>query len=89
MATSDELLHQLIESLAAEGCATGLDEFEVESVTRIGRMRIARDKAIRDMEAARLLPLGREVAASRLGVAPSTVYKMMHRHNRSTVKQPA
>lgn len=89
MATSDELLQQLIEKLAAEGCVTG--DFEAAVIGMVGRLRIARDRAIRDMEAARLLPLGREVAAERLHVAPSTVYKMTHRHRRrlSTAAQPA
>lgn len=89
MAASDELLIKLIESLAAEGCAVG--DFEADVIGMVGRMRKVRDRAIRDMEAARLLPLGRGVACERLGVAESTVYKMTHRHMRrlSTVKQQA
>lgn len=89
MATSDELLIKLIESLAAEGCVTA--DFEASVIGMVGKIRIARDRAIRDMEAARLLPLGREIAAERLHVAPSTLYKMLHRHRRrvSTVVQQA
>lgn len=92
MADSYEKLQGLIESLAAEGIdSEALGDFEALVVERIGRMRSARDRAIRDREAARLLPLGREVAAERLHVAPSTVYKMLHRHRRrlSTVPQQA
>jgi hypothetical protein len=64
---------------------------ELELGEVVGRFRKRRDRCIADMEAAKLLPLGREVAAERLGVAPSTVYKMNRRHRRrlSTVPQQA
>ena len=66
-------------------------EFELALGELVGRYRRAHDARMRDAEAARLLPLGREVAAERLQVAPCTVYKMNHRHRRrfSTVAQPA
>lgn len=89
MARSDDLLIQLMESLSAEGCETAGDEPRM--IELVHKMRRARDLAIRDREAARLLPLGRAVAAERLHVAESTVYKMTHRHTQrfSTVKQQA
>jgi hypothetical protein len=37
---------------------------------------------MRDKQAADLLPLGRQVAAERLGVAERTVYHMAHRHQK-------
>lgn len=79
------------EMMALVTAIDGDAEFEMALGELVGRFRRKKDAAIRDMEAARLLPLGREVAALRLGVAPSTVYKMMHRHVRklSTLKQPA
>jgi len=55
---------------------------EVEVGEAIGRFRARRTREIMDRQAAELLPHGREVAAERLGVAPSTVYKMTHRHRR-------
>jgi transposase len=46
------------------------------------KVREAHERRMRDAQAAELLPLGRGVAAERLGVAPSTVYKMVHRFRR-------
>ena len=57
-------------------------EEEVELGQMVGRFRARKEKAIRDQQAADLLPMGRVIAAERLGVAPSTVYKMAHRHRR-------
>jgi hypothetical protein len=85
MATSDELLRQLIDALVAEGCSAGLEDFEVESITRIGRMRIARDRAIRDREAAMLLPLGAMVVAERQGCCRATAYNRAARARKSKV----
>jgi hypothetical protein len=64
---------------------------EMELGDAVGRFRARRDREIRDMQAAELLPLGPVVAAERLGVAVSTVYKMTHRHRRfrSTPEQAA
>ena len=66
-------------------------EFELTLGELVGRYRRAYDQRQRDAEAAKLLPLGREVAAERLCCAPSTVYKMTHRHRRrfSTVAEQA
>ena len=88
---SEQKLQEWMEALAAEGIdREALCNLEAELIGKVGRLRLHRDRAIRDMEAAQLLPLGREVAAIRLGVAPSTVYKMTHRHRKhSTVAQQA
>lgn len=66
-------------------------QFELELRDLIGRYRVAHERRMKDAQAAELLPLGRHVAAERLGVAPSTVYKMLHRHqrNRSTLEPAA
>ena len=77
MATSDELLIKLIESLAAEGCVTA--DFEADVVGMVGKLRIARDRAIRDMEAASLLHLGPELLVERYGVTRRAVYYMAER----------
>jgi hypothetical protein len=77
MATSDELLIKLIESLAAEGCVTA--DFEASVIGMVGKMRIARNRAIRDMEAASLLHLGSDVLVERFGVKKRAVYYMAER----------
>ena len=89
MATTDEAMLTLCEAMRDKFGAG--PEFELALGDLVGRYRRAHDSRMRDAEAARLLPLGREIAAERLNVAPCTVYKMWHRHRRrlSTVAQPA
>jgi hypothetical protein len=88
MATSDELLIKLIETLAAEGCVTA--DFEADVVGMVGKLRIARDRAIRDMEAARLLPHGAQPLSERQHCHRSTVYRRAERGRRlSRYMQPA
>lgn len=77
MATSDELLIKFIESLAAEGCVTA--DFEADVIGMVGKLRIARDRAIRDMEAARLLPYGARVLAERQQCDRVTIYRRAKR----------
>ena len=80
MADSYEKLQGLIESLAAEGIdSEALGDFEALVIERIGRMRGARDRAIRDMEAARLLPYGARSLAERQGCDRVTVYRRAKR----------
>lgn len=69
----------------------GDTQLEVELGEVLGRFRARHEREMRDRQAADLLPLGRGIAAQRLHVAESTVYKMVHRHARriSTVKQQA
>lgn len=78
MGKSDEVMAALCEAMLAEFGA-GV-EFEISLGDLVGRYRAEHDKRMRDAQAADLLPLGRMVAAERLKVAPSTVYKMVHRH---------
>ena len=81
MATTDEAIDALCEVMAAKyGADT---DFRQSLVGMVAKVREAHGRRMRDAQAAELLPLGREVAAERLGVAPSTVYKMVHRFRRS------
>lgn len=80
---------ELLCEVMAEQCEAGGD-FELDLGEIIGRYRKEHEKRMRDAQAAALLPLGRDIAAARLGVAVSTAYKMMHRHRRfSTPKRVA
>jgi len=64
---------------AMESCGGGV-EFELALGEMVGRFQREHERRMRDAQAADLLALGRMVAAERLSVAPSTVYKMAHRH---------
>lgn len=86
MAASDEILQRLIESLSAEGCETG--DFEADVIGMVGRLRKARERAIRDREAAQLLPLGAEVAAIRQECHRSTVYRRVSRFQKVARQMP-
>lgn len=80
MATTDEAIREFCEVMAAR---FGHDaDFEESLRDMVSRVRAAHERRMRDAQAAELLPLGREIAAERLGVAPSTVYKMVHRFRR-------
>jgi hypothetical protein len=81
MATTDEAIEHLCEVMAAKYGA-GVD-FRESLHGMVAKCREAHERRMRDAQAAELLPLGREVAAERLGVAPSTVYKMVHRFRRA------
>lgn len=67
----------------------GGDDFELALGELVGRFQEAHLRRMRDAQAADLLALGRTVAAERLGVRPSTVYKMAHRHRRFSTLDPA
>lgn len=89
MAMTDKAMLELSEAMRQQYGA-GV-EFELALGELVGRFRIAHEARMRDAQAADLLPLGRVIAAERLHVAPSTVYKMAHRHrrNRSTPDRAA
>lgn len=90
MCMTDEAITKLCEAMR-ERHGAGI-EFELALGDLVGRYRRAHDAAMRDQEAARLLPMGPEIARNRLGVATSTLYKMTHRHLRrcrSTVEGAA
>ena len=55
---------------------------EVELGEALGKFRKRRDAAIRDMEAARLLPSGAYKLAQGRAVAPSTMYRRAERGRR-------
>lgn len=78
MCKTDAAMVALCEAMLAESGA-GV-EFEMSLGELVGRYRAEHERRMRDARAAELLPLGRMVAAERLNVAPSTVYKMVHRH---------
>ena len=66
--------------LTALIAATDADEqAQVEMGEVLGRLRARRERAIRDMEAARLLPLGADIAATRQHCHKSTVYRRVSR----------
>ena len=77
---SNDAIGELCAALQAE-IGAGV-EFELDLGELIGKYRREFSARMRDAEAADLLPLGRVVAAERLGVATSTVYKMAHRFRR-------
>lgn len=80
MATSDDLLRDYMEALAAEGLDRHkLGDIEAELVGRVGRLRCIRDRLIRDMEAAKLLPGGAIPLAERQHCHRSTAYRRAER----------
>jgi hypothetical protein len=65
-----------------EALVTALDgdeEFQLDLGVLVGKFRRRQDQAIRDMEAARLLPLGAGIAAIRQHCHRSTVYRRVSR----------
>lgn len=80
MAPSDQLLREYMEALAAEGIPShAIGDIEADLIGRVGRLRILRDRAIRDVEAARLLPHGAVPLAERQHCHRSTVYRRAKR----------
>ena len=80
MATSEETLHAYMEALAAEGLDRhALQDMEADLIGKVGRLRILRDRAIRDMEAARLLPHGAAAIIERMGGCRATAYNRAKR----------
>lgn len=86
MATTDECMAALCDAANRQYGAG--DEFELSLGELVGKYRRAHEQRMRDAQAAELLPLGRDVAAERLCVAASTVYKMTHRHLRRVRSTP-
>jgi hypothetical protein len=54
-------------------------EEEIELGEWVGKVRARKDRAIRDQQAAELLPLGWRVVAERFDVSKATVYNMNQR----------
>ena len=84
--STEQKLVEFIESLAAEGVdRDALGDLHAEVIGRINRLRRDRDRAIRDMEAAKLLPShGPDAVAARLGVCRRSVYYMAGRAKRGS-----
>lgn len=84
MATTDEAVNNLCEVMSAKyGAGDGFRESLMDMVAKV---REAHEKRMKDMEAARLLPLGPEVAAERLGVCRRSVYYMAERARKNSAK---
>lgn len=66
-----------LEALIAAVC--GDDELQLEVGDALGRFRRRRDAAIIAQEAARLLPLGADIAAIRQRCHRSTIYRRARR----------
>lgn len=88
MSMSDRKLIEWMEALASEGLdRDALGDLEAELLGKVGRLRKDRDRTIRDMEAARLLPThGPDAAATRLGVCRRSVYYMADRARKESAK---
>lgn len=66
----------------------GDEEFQLDLGELVGKFRRRQDQAIRDMEAARLLPLGASVAAIRQRCHRSTVYRRVSRAMKVARQKP-
>jgi len=76
MPMTDTAMDALCEAMREYGAGA---EFELQLGELVGRYRRAHDARMRDAEAARLLPLGVEVAKERLGCHKSTIYRRVSR----------
>ena len=75
--------------LAALIAATDADgQCQIELGEALGRFNLRRERAIRDMEAARLLPLGADIAATRQHCHRSTVYRRVSRFQKVARQMP-
>lgn len=77
MCMTDEAMMRLSESMR-EQYGAGVD-FELALGELVGKYRRAHDAAMRDQEAARLLPMGADVVAIRQGCHLSTAYRRASR----------
>ncbi len=66
----------------------GDERLEIELGEAVGRFRLRQDRAIRDMEAARLLPLGWQVVVEIQGGCKASAYNHA-RNGRTQSKQKA
>lgn len=67
------------EMAALVAAVDGDAEFELDLGAVVGRWRAKQERAIRDQEAARLLPLGAEVVAMRQHCHRATAYRRAQR----------
>lgn len=82
----DALTAKVRDALLAEGAAPATAEMLAVDFVERSRRKVEQDR--RDNMAQRLLPLGPQQAADRLGVAVSTVYKMVHRARKGSTPEP-
>lgn len=74
---TDEAMSKLCEAMRSQ--YGGGVEFELQLGELVGKYRRAHDAAMRDQEAARLLPMGADVVAIRQGCHLSTAYRRASR----------
>lgn len=86
--STEQRLVEFMESLASEGLdRDALGDIEADLIGKINRLRKDRDRAIRDMEAAKLLPsYGPDAAAARLGVCRRSIYYMADRARKESAR---
>lgn len=77
MAMTDDAMASLCDAMRSQYGAGA--EFELSLGELVGRYRRAHDKRMQDAEAARLLPLGAEVVATRQGCHRVTAYRRARR----------
>lgn len=77
MCMTDEAMAKLSDAMREKFGAGS--EFELALGELVGKYRRAHDAAMRDQEAARLLPLGAEVVAIRQGCCRATAYNRARR----------
>lgn len=88
---AEDKLRELTEALAEEGCDRDkAGDLEARIIMDINRLRRQRDQAIRDMQAASLLPEGAQVVVIRQGCHRSTAYRRAQRASRLKIvaRQP-
>ena len=86
--STEQKLVEFMEALASEGLDRyAIGDIEADLIGKINRLRKDRDRAIRDMEASRLLPThGPDAAAERLGVCRRSVYYMADRARKESAR---
>lgn len=72
---AEEKLRELAEILEREGCnSEKVMDWEAEKIVEINRLRKARDRDIRDMQIAQLIPQGPDAVIERFGGAKRTAF---------------
>jgi hypothetical protein len=71
----EDKLRELSEALAEEGCDRAkIQEWEAERIVEINKLRKQRDRDIRDMQIAQLIPEGPDAVIERFGGARRTAF---------------
>lgn len=85
---NEQAFNAWIESLAKQFGQDAADNFAADVRCKLHKMQRRHQQDIRDMEAARLLPLGAEVAVERIGCHRSTLYRRASRGNKVARQTP-